>query len=142
MKIPHTGYMIRKLETSVNQLIDRQVKAYGISYGQFEYFMHIANHPDLTQQDLAQMLGVTKASVTKAIRILEEAHLVTRGNHPTDKRANTLTMSPKGQGLIAEIETFKDQMEADLFKDIPKEEINAFNATLTKLNKNAQDLLK
>src|SRR5947199_6156599 len=53
---------------------------------------------------VAEVLGVSRATVTGLLDRLEHAELVTRAIDPRDRRCFILRLTPKGQELIAQIE--------------------------------------
>lgn len=67
----------------------------------------------VTTSELAHKLGVTLAAVTHRINALEEAGLVLRSAHETDRRIFYISISNKGQKLI-------DEMEAEVNDRISK----------------------
>ncbi|WP_235921567.1 MarR family winged helix-turn-helix transcriptional regulator [Lentzea tibetensis] len=63
-----------------------------------------------TAQDLATHLGVTKQAAAKIVNELVEWRYVLREPHPTDKRAQYVTLTTKGRDYLR----FADGMWADL----------------------------
>lgn len=142
MILPLTGQRIRQLTATINRLVDKEMQAYGISYGQFEYFIGIANTEGITQQALATQLKVSKVSVTKAVHLLEKAGLIARMPHEDDARAVSLVLTQEGGVALKKIEVFRDQLEGQLFCGIAYDQIVQLNRTLSQLLANAQTIEK
>lgn len=76
MQMQDFGKLIRTITSNINYYIDSEIEKYGIKQGQFEYFFLICSSPGINQLELARLKNVGKASVTKALKILEEAVLL------------------------------------------------------------------
>jgi DNA-binding MarR family transcriptional regulator len=74
----------------------------GLSLSQFEVLAHVHFGGGITQSELAERLLVTKGNVCGLLDRLEIAGLVVRQSDPSDRRANRLYLTPKGEALLAE----------------------------------------
>jgi DNA-binding MarR family transcriptional regulator len=61
----------------------------------------VDNHGPLSAGDLAAFERVQPPSMTKVIAALEEAGLVRRDAHPSDKRQAIIAITPEGSALLA-----------------------------------------
>jgi DNA-binding MarR family transcriptional regulator len=61
----------------------------------------VDNHGPLSAGDLAAYERVQPPSMTKVIAALEEAGLVRRDAHPSDKRQAIIAITPEGSALLA-----------------------------------------
>ncbi len=83
------------------RVLESQVKAHGITLGQFDVLTHIARSEGLNQQELAHQLLVTKGNISHLVDRLERAGLVER--RATRGRANYLYSTAAGRELLATI---------------------------------------
>ncbi|RLU89146.1 MarR family transcriptional regulator [Streptomyces griseocarneus] len=63
-------------------------------------FRYLAAHPAATTVDLAAHLGITKQAASKAVAELQDWGYVERLPHPTDKRAQLLTLTERGHDYL------------------------------------------
>jgi DNA-binding MarR family transcriptional regulator len=75
------------------------LRGLGLTGPQFDALATVGAHEGLTQQELADRLGVTKGNVSQVLARLEGAGLVERR---ADGAANQLALSAAGRRLVAE----------------------------------------
>jgi DNA-binding MarR family transcriptional regulator len=86
-------------------------------------------------RDLGTQLGVTPRNMTAIVDALEEARLVIRRPHPTDRRATLVELSPGGaQEAEQDLGPRLDVM-AELFSGLTEVEREQFSVVLTRLSK-------
>ena len=132
--------LLQSIITSTNDSITKQVKKYGLNQGQVDYLVLIAKYPNINQLDLTKKKKVGKASVTKALKLLEVNGFISREVDPYDKRNFMCTVTTKGEHIISDLIQIKRQTTEILFSDFTKEEMDVFYSQLIKLEKNANKL--
>ena len=94
---------------------------------------------------LADVLAIEGASLVRQLDQLVEGGLVERREHPVDRRAKTLHLTPAGTRARAKIEAALDAMRAEMFDGIPDADLEAcirvFAALDAKLGRSARPLL-
>lgn len=134
------GQLIRGINRQVKQYINHALKDYSISEGQFEYFVLIYQNEGINQNNLAEIMNLNKASVTKAIKILMNEALVDRQVNDNDKRNYGLYISKKGQQLVSVFNDISSYLSETLMSDISQEDLEAFKILLVQLNQNSLKL--
>lgn len=78
---------------------------YHLSTGRFSVLMKLQEEPEqtLAPSQLAQFLGVTRATITKLLDGLERSGLIDRRLDPTDRRAWLVTLTPTARELLDEM---------------------------------------
>src|SRR5216683_1439033 len=82
---------------------------------------------------LGHQLGVTPRNMTAMVDALEEAHLVARRPHPTDRRATLVELSPAGVEEAERALGSRLDAMADLFEGLPLGDQQQFLGTLDRL---------
>lgn len=83
--------------------------------------------------ELKDELGVTATNITALVDALEKDELVVRKDHPTDRRATVIELSPKAKAeLIPECSAHKERV-AELFSDLSEKECKELTSTLENL---------
>jgi DNA-binding MarR family transcriptional regulator len=89
--------------TTFRQLLWQRASELDLTYAQSQVLFHVADHAACHMGDVAKAFGVTMPAVTHIVDRLEEKHLVTRGDHPGDRRVHLLEVTPQGQALVEEL---------------------------------------
>jgi len=90
----------------------------------------------LSQQNLADLLKVDKASVVRIVDELEKKGFVERQLNPQDKRSYVLVLGKKGQRYIKDIREGIDNLNAEMFVGFAQVEKEAFLHLLAKAYQN------
>jgi DNA-binding MarR family transcriptional regulator len=105
----------------------------GLSYQRLRLLQALHCGGPAIMRDLGTQLGVSPRNMTAIVDGLEEARLVIRRPHPTDRRATLVELSPAG---AAEVERELDprlDAVAELFAGLSDTEREQFSAVLTRL---------
>lgn len=116
------GKLIRTMTANINLYISKNIEQYGIKQGQFEYFLLIFMSPGINQLELARMKNVGKASVTKALKILDEGGYIKRVQDENDKRNYLCYVSEKGDAIVDHLMQIKYRAEKIIFKDFSEQD--------------------
>ena len=107
----------------------------GLSYQRLRLLQALHCGGPAIMRDLGTQLGVSPRNMTAIVDGLEEAQLVARRPHPTDRRATLVELSPGGAiEAEQELEPRLDAM-AQLFADLTDVEREEFSAIMTKLTR-------
>lgn len=134
------GNLIRGITYNVNSYIGVNIESYGIKRGQFEYFLLIYSTPGINQLEIGRKKNVGKASVTKALKILEEEGLIHRTPDPEDRRNSLCFITSKGESIVDYLLHIKTDAEKELFANFREDEKMMLFQLLTKLYKNSEIL--
>ncbi|SHH89864.1 MarR family transcriptional regulator [Clostridium grantii] len=140
MKAIEFGSLIRGITANVNYFIGLNIEQYGIKQGQYEYFLLIFNIPGINQLEIGRIKKVGKASVTKALKKLEEDNFIRREVDQQDKRNFQCYVTEKGEKIIDELMLVKKNVEEDLFHGFSEEDKTCLYNYLTLLHNNSEKL--
>lgn len=121
----------------------RAMQGSDLSPAQMQALRIISFHPGISQQGLAERLGIDKAAVARIISALESKGTITRGADPQDGRVKRLNATPQGVALKDAIITSETGFFEYLFSDLEPEELamlsRVLSAALQKANAARQD---
>ena len=80
---------------------------------------------------LSKKLGIDNSTLTRLIRILLENGIVKKTSNPIDKRSIIVSLSRKGESLRLKIEREMDLFISALYKNIPIENREELNESLS-----------
>lgn len=141
MEMPPLGKYIRGMTSNVNQYIEKRMAPHGLGHGQFEYFVLIASNEGINQNDIAKIKNVGKASVTKAIKILEKEGLIERTIDEKDKRNFKLYCTNKGKAIVQSFSSYQSEVEETVFDGLSSDEVQQLYRFLGQMYKNSFKLI-
>lgn len=110
----------------------------GLTYARLRLLQALHCDGPAIMRDLGVQLGVSPRNMTAMVDALEEAQLVVRRPHPTDRRATLVELSPAGAREAEQaLEPRLDAM-AELFRGFSAEEQQAFADALGRLGQAMQ----
>lgn len=99
------GKRLRKLSSLIDQDAKRVYQAQGIEFEQrwFGLLNQLILNGPMSVKDIASALGITHVSVSEARKSLEAKKLIRATPDKADKRQRLLSLTQKGQTLIARL---------------------------------------
>ena len=115
------GYHVRKAQAIIFDDFMHAMAPEGISPGQFGVLVMISANQGMNQSALAKALGIERSTMVAVITGLEKRGLIKRLPLATDRRANILALTPKGELLLEKVEAkvyaHEDKVTARLTSD-------------------------
>ena len=96
------------------------------------------NGIDVFQKDIEDTFGVTRSSVSKVIKLMEQKGLVKHQPVEHDARLKKVVLTKKAQELAYELKADADRMESQLKKGFTEDEIEQLQSYLERLGKNIE----
>ena len=124
--MPADAALASELRTTVMRLARRlrnQRTDDTLTLSQLAALGTLARHGALTPGELATHERVQPPSMTRLIAKLEEAGLVTRADHPTDRRQVLVDISPVGLEILKADRERRDAWLAQRMRDLPPEDL-------------------
>lgn len=110
----------------------KELEAYGIGSVQHDFLVVLYHKDGISQEKLARILNVSKATSTRAIRNLEKEGYVFREKDEKDLRAYKVYLTEKGKEMRTVIFEKLISFNNILFSDFNLEEIETFRLLLQK----------
>jgi len=85
--------------------------------------------------DLAAYFGVGKPTMSRQIQLLERVDLVTRTADHTDRRAQTLSLTPNGAAQLHQVRSARRDRFRTLLAPWPSQDVAELGALLGRLNR-------
>lgn len=115
----------------------RRFQEENFSPNEINIMIFLYNNPSIdTSSKLCVTLGVSKGLISRSIDSLLKKGYMKINIDEHDKRIQHLILTKKAEPIIKRIETIKDEMDEDILKDIPKEDIEIMQRTLLKIKEN------
>jgi DNA-binding MarR family transcriptional regulator len=107
----------------------------GLSYARLQLLQALHCEGPTIMRDLGERLGASPRNMTAMVDALEEADLVVRRRHPTDRRATVVELSAAGQQEAEEDLGSRMDAMSEIFAGLSAGERAQFSAILAKLSR-------
>lgn len=133
-------YTLEKAIKTYRQFAQKNITKAGfdITIDQWLVLKTLQQQPGIAQQEIAAMVFKDFASVTRIIELLVIKGYLNRSAHATDRRRSNLTLTDKGNTIIAEIQPLIMSNRKTALNGIDNEEVDLLSGVLFKLTENCQ----
>ena len=117
-------------------MIDARMREIGIHRTQHRILMRLAHYDKLpSQKELADMLDITPAAVTGAIKQIEADGYIER-TLGQDNRYNEIRITEKGKAMVDKTKALFSEADALMFDGFTDEELDSYISCFEKLQAN------
>src|SRR4051794_23641953 len=116
------GFLLAQLGTHAHRRFAERLAALDLHPRHFGMLSHLAAAEGQSQQALSVALGIHRSAVVALVDDLEQRGLAERRRDPTDRRAYTLYLTPRGRKLLAELRRAADEEDAELLSALKASE--------------------
>lgn len=136
--------LLRRAWYSLNQAFRRRLAPLNITPDQFTVlrWLHEVDGELPTQRELADLMASDPNTVTSVLNRMEDAGLIQRRPHPTDRRAKQIQLKAKGRGIYTEARQKAVDLQEDIMSALPKAQRSKFLQQLEVIADAARDALE
>ncbi len=137
----YSHILLRKVTTEFEINLDKFFSQYNLSSGRFTLMILLNKYVDgLMPSELAQMVGVTQATISGLINSLEKVEVVQRTTHEKDGRSYVIKLTEKGKKMTGEILPEYQTRINKFWSEFPSEEKNQINGYFERLIKQMKEI--
>jgi DNA-binding MarR family transcriptional regulator len=92
-------YLTSQLAKGLSRALQKRATALGFSPGQFPVLLALWHEDGLTQRQLLDRMEVEQATLANTLSRMERDGLILRRPHPSDRRAQIISLSDRGREL-------------------------------------------
>ena len=129
-------YLSMAIHSMVQKNFMERVKPSGLTLGQPKILDYLKDHNGANQKEIAAACHIEPGSLTSVLNRMEEKGLIERRILDGNRRTFYIFMTEEGALLKDVVEANFLTIEEKIFKDIPKEEQDAFMHTFSKIYEN------
>ena len=111
----------------------------GLNYARLRLLQALHGGGPAIMRDLGAQLGTSPRNMTVIVDALEDARLVVRRRHPTDRRATVIELSPEGAREAEQELGPRINAMSEIFADLSPAERTQFSSILSKLTRAIKD---
>lgn len=121
--------------------LEQSFEASGLTASRTHLLWELNRLGPSTQRELADALDVTARNVTGLVDALEATGFVTRGKHPTDRRATVVTLTDTGARVMRAMERDHDELSRKLVARLSDRNVASVESGLSVILANLNELL-
>lgn len=128
------GFLARQLHRIAAAILTEESAAFDRLTGLQCGVLEVVNATDAIDQiGVCEILGVDRSTLAGVVDRLEEKQLIKRTVSATDRRSNTLSITPKGRGAIERERAVADTADVRLVEPLAPADRERFLALLTQI---------
>jgi DNA-binding MarR family transcriptional regulator len=128
------GFLLRRAHQISISIFEQECQGIKLTPIQYGILTVLHTLPGIDQSRLARKLGLDKVTTLRVLRDLEGRGLITRSEHPSDKRSYSLTLSSDGQILFKESQKHVNKAYMQLASGLTESELTTLLQLLGKFN--------
>ena len=125
--------LVRVVNLTARPFVETLSRIHHLSLSEWRTMVVLASHPGVAAREVAELTGLDKMSVSRAIAALARHGRVRKRPDARDARRTQLWLSAAGHALFESIGALAGQREALLFKGIGRAEQAALSQTIDRL---------
>ena len=127
------GFMLRRCLQATDSLFEKNCRDLGLTQGQYDV-LHVLKHVGkIDQNQLAQALGLDRATTGAIVAGLEQKNLIKRKIKATDRRKKVITLTDSGINLFCLAESAAIEARQAFFSKLTSGEQQIFMDLLRKI---------
>jgi DNA-binding MarR family transcriptional regulator len=111
---PSFGLLIYEISRQMRKRLEQRAKGLGLTRAQWQALVKLKRSPDLSQAQLADMLDLEPITVSRLLDRMEEAGLIARRPHPTDRRIRLVSVTETAQPILDEFRVLVDELHEEI----------------------------
>ncbi|WP_370963774.1 MarR family winged helix-turn-helix transcriptional regulator [Amycolatopsis sp. cg9] len=125
-------YLMGRLHRTGVARIDEELAAIGTSLRDFYVLVCVGEYGPLSQQSVADRLGLDRSDLVKVLDRLEAAGWVRRERDTEDRRRHVLTLTGEGRAMVAKTEQISGVVTEELLARLTPREQDTLHRLLLK----------
>ncbi|MCL4437911.1 MAG: MarR family transcriptional regulator [Candidatus Thermoplasmatota archaeon] len=111
----------------------KKIREAGLSFHNLMIMNHLFLNPEANQSELADLMSVSKPTVSSIVDTLVRKGLVTREIPDSDRRKTTLRLTEAGENLVRSIREEAVASFSKMLDQLSDEEVDSLNSILKKI---------
>jgi MarR family transcriptional regulator for hemolysin len=129
----NTAFVITDIARRYRVVFDERVRHLKLSRSEWFLLGHLRYFNGSTQQELCEVMDLTKGGIGKLVDRLERAKLVFRSLDEQDRRTRRVHLTAKAKLLVEDLRVHSQAVEAEALSVLSPAEVRTFNRLLLKV---------
>ena len=131
--VSSTGFLLARIGTESRRRWTRALADLGLRPSHYGVLMALAAIGTMSQQRLAEVVGIDPRNAVPVLDELEGRSLITRNRDPQDRRRHSLSLTDSGRRTMRRLKSVGEVAERELLAPLSDPERVQLNALLLKL---------
>ena len=123
-------------------MMERRLDGTGVYRSQHQILMFASHNPNVSQKDLAEMYGVSGATMAVSLKKLEKGGYINRLVDQHDNRCNQICITEKGRKVVEESVLIFQRLERCMFEGFSEHDMDVLGNLLDRIYGNLDRDLK
>lgn len=117
------GFLLNRPGMRIREAMERGLEPFGLTGKHWGILLVLQEKGSLAQQEIGQCMHVDRTTMVQIIDDLERMGMVERKDHPTDRRAHSIYLTPKGRETLPKVHQLGLKIEKKFLSCLnPKEQ--------------------
>ena len=132
-------FKLSRILEQMSDLFAVKLAQMGMTPKHYGLLLAVYKAPNMTQRDVAGFLKIDRSTTGKLVDMLEEKGFLKRNDHPTDRRAYVLALTPAGAEIVLQLWQSLVLSEQSALYGLSEDEISTFSRLLNKILENKKE---
>lgn len=133
---------VARLSRALRKCYDRRARDYGLTFSRLELILTVAAQEGLSQTELADRLQIEAPTLNRTLDGLTKDGFVERRPHEDDRRIRRVFLTDHARSEAGDLIRFSAHLRVELLRGIPTEELDAAEATISKVFANLERMTR
>lgn len=132
------GFLLHDTSRMVRRRFVQRARQEGLPLSRSEasVLLHVAHDEGISQVALAAQLDIEPIALVRLLDSLQQASLIERRAHPTDRRVRTVWLTPEAEPVLRRIRAITAAVRQEALAGIPPAQAEALVETLLAIRAN------
>jgi DNA-binding MarR family transcriptional regulator len=139
-RLRNFGFLLKEVSRRYVNRFEVRAAEIPLNLGQAKALVRLEKNEGVSQARLAELAEVDPMTMVRILDRMEAEGLLERRPDPADRRARCLYLTAKAKPILSEIWRLSDEIRAEIFAGVSKEERERFMGVLERLYANISQL--
>lgn len=130
------GLHLAQVARQVSRAFDQALAEAGGSLPVWLVLLNLKSHGGVNQRQLAEAVGITEATLTHHLNVLDAEGVLTRRRDPTNRRVHVVELTPAGEDLFSRLLDAARAFDQRLRQGVPDTDVSRLRRLLDRLGTN------
>ena len=130
------GYALAQAARAHRAEMQERIAGLGLHVGQELLIIDIHHHPDTTQGELVQRIGIEQPTIARALSRMQRTGFVQRFPDPDDRRVIRLRLTERGAAVVKDVLGAWTGLESRSTAELSDSEVAQLTSLLNKIRDN------
>ncbi len=129
----NNAYLVRQLHRSFLRLLTARLAPHGVTPAQWSVLRELWRRDGDSQVELAQAVGVEKATLTSVLDALERRELIKQVRSTEDRRRFAVNLTKSGRALEKDLLPYADEINAVAMAGLADKDVRLFRSVILQM---------